>query len=387
MIVGQNGDVPNTSTLSAVRSALEAKADAMLRDVESFVNIESPSHEVDDLRRSAQFLAELMERVLGSRPTLVESPEGPHVHWKGSSDTRVLVVGHHDTVFPKGTVARRSFSRDGDVARGPGIFDMKAGIVQAIYGLGEIEESAHVEILITADEEVGSYASRELIEERARIAGHVLVIEPSADGGALKIGRKGVGTFRVDIEGRASHAGLEPEKGINSLVELAAQVQTIASFARPDVGTTVTPTVASAGTTENVVPASAHIIVDTRISEPAEKARVESAFASLAPTVPGATVTVSGSINRPPMHESAAQSLFALATGVAKEIGVADLRGVSVGGGSDGNFTAAIGIPTLDGCGAVGGGAHAESEHIIVSTMPERAALVAGIARAIVNAN
>ena len=387
MIVGQNGDVPNTSTLSAVRSALEAKADAMLRDIESFVNIESPSHEVDDLRRSAQFLAELMERVLGSRPTLVESPEGPHVHWKGSSDTRVLVVGHHDTVFPKGTVARRSFSRDGDVARGPGIFDMKAGIVQAIYGLGEIEESAHVEILITADEEVGSYASRELIEERARIAGHVLVIEPSADGGALKIGRKGVGTFRVDIEGRASHAGLEPEKGINSLVELAAQVQTIASFARPDVGTTVTPTVASAGTTENVVPASAHIIVDTRISEPAEKARVESAFASLAPTVPGATVTVSGSINRPPMHESAAQSLFALATGVAKEIGVADLRGVSVGGGSDGNFTAAIGIPTLDGCGAVGGGAHAESEHIIVSTMPERAALVAGIARAIVNAN
>ncbi|MFZ9818336.1 MAG: M20 family metallopeptidase [Ilumatobacteraceae bacterium] len=379
--------MPNTSTLSAVRSALEAKADAMLRDVESFVNIESPSHEVDDLRRSAQFLAELMERVLGSRPTLVESPEGPHVHWKGSSDTRVLVVGHHDTVFPKGTVARRSFSRDGDVARGPGIFDMKAGIVQAIYGLGEIEESAHVEILITADEEVGSYASRELIEERARVAGHVLVIEPSADGGALKIGRKGVGTFRVDIEGRASHAGLEPEKGINSLVELAAQVQTIASFARPDVGTTVTPTVASAGTTENVVPASAHIIVDTRISEPAEKARVESAFASLAPTVPGATVTVSGSINRPPMHESAAQSLFALATGVAKEIGVADLRGVSVGGGSDGNFTAAIGIPTLDGCGAVGGGAHAESEHIIVSTMPERAALVAGIARAIVNAN
>jgi glutamate carboxypeptidase len=387
VIVGQNGDVPNTSTLSAVRSALEAKADAMLRDVESFVNIESPSHEVDDLRRSAQFLAELMERVLGSRPTLVESPEGPHVHWKGSSDTRVLVVGHHDTVFPKGTVARRSFSRDGDVARGPGIFDMKAGIVQAIYGLGEIEESAHVEILITADEEVGSYASRELIEERARVAGHVLVIEPSADGGALKIGRKGVGTFRVDIEGRASHAGLEPEKGINSLVELAAQVQTIASFARPDVGTTVTPTVASAGTTENVVPASAHIIVDTRISEPAEKARVESAFASLAPTVPGATVTVSGSINRPPMHESAAQSLFALATGVAKEIGVADLRGVSVGGGSDGNFTAAIGIPTLDGCGAVGGGAHAESEHIIVSTMPERAALVAGIARAIANAN
>ena len=164
-------------------------------------------------------------------------------------------------------------------------------------------------------------------------------------------------------------------------------MQAITAIARPEVGTTVTPTVASAGTTENVVPASAHIIVDTRISEPSEKQRVEAAFSALQPTVAGATVSVSGSINRPPMHESAAQNLFALAKGVADELGIADLRGVSVGGGSDGNFTAAIGIPTLDGCGAVGGGAHAETEHIIVSTMPERAALLAGIARAIVSSN
>lgn len=375
------------TTVRDLRASMEARASQMLADVEAFVNIESPSHEVDDLRRSAEFLASLMERVLGSAPTLVESAEGPHVHWKGGDDTRVLVVGHHDTVFPKGTVERRSFSRDGDVARGPGIFDMKAGIVQAIYGLGAIEERRHVEILITADEEVGSYASRELIEERARATRHVLVIEPSADGGALKIARKGVGTFRVDIAGKASHAGLEPEKGINSLVELAAQVQAITTIARPEIGTTVTPTVASAGTTENVVPAAAHIIVDTRISEPNEKARVEAAFASLTPTVAGATVSVSGSINRPPMHESTALGLFAIAKGVADELGITDLRGVAVGGGSDGNFTAAIGIPTLDGCGAVGGGAHADSEHVVISTMPERAALLAGIARAIVSSN
>lgn len=375
------------TTVRDLRASMEARASQMLADVEAFVNIESPSHEVDDLRRSAEFLASLMERVLGSAPTLVESAEGPHVHWKGSDDTRVLVVGHHDTVFPKGTVERRSFSRDGDVARGPGIFDMKAGIVQAIYGLGAIEERRHVEILITADEEVGSYASRELIEERARATRHVLVIEPSADGGALKVARKGVGTFRVDIAGKASHAGLEPEKGVNSLVELAAQVQAITTIARPEIGTTVTPTVASAGTTENVVPAAAHIIVDTRISEPNEKARVEAAFASLTPTVAGATVSVSGSINRPPMHESTALGLFAIAKGVADELGITDLRGVAVGGGSDGNFTAAIGIPTLDGCGAVGGGAHADSEHVVISTMPERAALLAGIARAIVSSN
>jgi len=375
------------TTVRDLRASMEARASQMLADVEAFVNIESPSHEVDDLRRSAEFLASLMERVLGSAPTLVESAEGPHVHWKGGDDTRVLVVGHHDTVFPKGTVERRSFSRDGDVARGPGIFDMKAGIVQAIYGLGAIEERRHVEILITADEEVGSYASRELIEERARATRHVLVIEPSADGGALKVARKGVGTFRVDIAGKASHAGLEPEKGVNSLVELAAQVQAITTIARPEIGTTVTPTVASAGTTENVVPAAAHIIVDTRISEPNEKARVEAAFASLTPTVAGATVSVSGSINRPPMHESTALGLFAIAKGVADELGITDLRGVAVGGGSDGNFTAAIGIPTLDGCGAVGGGAHADSEHVVISTMPERAALLAGIARAIVSSN
>ena len=375
------------TTVRDLRASMEARASQMLADVEAFVNIESPSHEVDDLRRSAEFLASLMERVLGSAPTLVDSAEGPHVHWKGGDDTRVLVVGHHDTVFPKGTVERRSFSRDGDVARGPGIFDMKAGIVQAIYGLGAIEERRHVEILITADEEVGSYASRELIEERARATRHVLVIEPSADGGALKVARKGVGTFRVDIAGKASHAGLEPEKGVNSLVELAAQVQAITTIARPEIGTTVTPTVASAGTTENVVPAAAHIIVDTRISEPNEKARVEAAFASLTPTVAGATVSVSGSINRPPMHESTALGLFAIAKGVADELGITDLRGVAVGGGSDGNFTAAIGIPTLDGCGAVGGGAHADSEHVVISTMPERAALLAGIARAIVSSN
>jgi glutamate carboxypeptidase len=259
------------------------------------------------------------------------------------------------------------------------VFDMKAGIVQAIYGLSELDDLSHVEILITCDEEVGSYSSRELIEERARAAGAVLVLEPAADGGAVKTARKGVGTFRVDIAGRASHAGLEPEKGVNALVELAAQVQRIATFGRPELGTTVTPTVATAGTTENVVPAQAQIIVDTRVNVPEEKVRVEAAMASLVPTVVGSTISVSGSINRPPMHESASASLFALAQRVAPSVGIASLAGVAVGGGSDGNFTAAIGVPTLDGLGACGGGAHAESEHVMVSSMAERAALVAAL--------
>ncbi len=367
-----------------LRANLDARTAQMLEHVKQFVNTESPSNEPELLQTSAEFLAKVMTEVLGKAPEIIPSDKGPHVHWKGSNDTKVLIVGHHDTVFQKGTVAKRGFSIDGDIARGPGIFDMKAGIIQAIYGLSEIREAYHAEILITADEEIGSYASRALIEERAKATGNVLVFEPSGNGDALKIARKGVGTFRVDIAGRASHAGLEPEKGINALIELAAQVQTIAAIGQPEIGTTVTPTIATAGTTENVVPAAAQITVDVRVNVLSEKARVESAFSALQPTVSGATISVSGSINRPPMHESSSTTLYAVAQSVAQGIGITDLQGIAVGGGSDGNFTAAIGVPTLDGLGACGGGAHADSEHIKVSKMGERAALAAAITRALV---
>ena len=374
-----------TPTPSELRANLDLRTAQMVEHVKQFVNIESPSNEPEMLQRSAEFLAKVMTEVLGKAPQIIASDKGPHVHWKGSDDTKVLIVGHHDTVFPKGTVAKRGFSIDGDIARGPGIFDMKAGIIQAIYGLSEIREACGAEILITSDEEIGSYASRELIEARAKATGNVLVFEPSGNGDALKIARKGVGTFVVDIAGRASHAGLEPEKGINALMELAAQVQAIAAIAQPEIGTTVTPTIATAGTTENVVPAAAQITVDVRVNVVSEKARVETAFSALQPTVAGATISVSGTINRPPMHESAATALYAVAQSVATGIGISDLQGIAVGGGSDGNFTAAIGVPTLDGLGACGGGAHADSEHIKISKMGERAALAAAITRALVN--
>ena len=374
-----------TPTPSELRANLDLRTAQMVEHVKQFVNIESPSNEPEMLQRSAEFLAKVMTEVLGKAPQIIASDKGPHVHWKGSDDTKVLIVGHHDTVFPKGTVAKRGFSIDGDIARGPGIFDMKAGIIQAIYGLSEIREACGAEILITSDEEIGSYASRELIEARAKATGNVLVFEPSGNGDALKIARKGVGTFVVDIAGRASHAGLEPEKGINALMELAAQVQAIAAIAQPEIGTTVTPTIATAGTTENVVPAAAQITVDVRVNVVSEKARVETAFSALQPTVAGATISVSGTINRPPMHESAATALYAVAQSVATGIGISDLQGIAVGGGSDGNFTAAIGVPTLDGLGACGGGAHADSEYIKISKMGERAALPAAITRALVN--
>jgi len=376
----------NSPTATELLAEMRARTPQMVEQLGAFVNLESPSLNLDKLQRSAEYLAGLFASVTGKTAQIIPSENGPHVHWKGSDETKVLIVGHHDTVFPLGTTATRPFSVEGDVARGPGVFDMKAGIVQAIHGLSAIRDSYHVEMLITADEEVGSYASRDLIEARARATGAVLVLEPSADGGALKIARKGVGTFTVQIAGRASHAGLEPEKGVNALVELVAQVPRIVAMARPELGTTVTPTVATAGNSENVVPDAAMIKVDVRVVLPEEKDRIEREMSQLQAVVPGATLKVSGSVNRPPMHESAGRKLFGVAEKVASDLGIKNLQGVAVGGGSDGNFTAAIGVPTLDGMGAVGGGAHAVTEHVFVSTMAERAALVAGVARALVNA-
>jgi glutamate carboxypeptidase len=353
--------------------------DAMLVDLDALVSCESPSRDIERLNSHAQLLSGLMERMLGSAPTLIDSPVGPHIHWRGGNDPKVLILGHHDTVHPAGTLTRLPFAvRDG-IATGPGVFDMKAGIVQAIYAVASLADSSHVEILLSADEEIGSHASRALIEERAIACGSVLVLEPSADGGALKIGRKGTGTINLAIEGRASHAGLEPEKGINSLVELATLIPQIIAIADESMGTTVTPTLASAGTADNVVPALTTCAVDVRVAVPSEKPRVEAAFAALRLQHPDARLVLSGQIGRPPMHESAAAGLFPIATAVATRIGISALDGVVVGGGSDGNFTAAVGVETLDGLGAVGGGAHGDTEHVVVATMPQRAALLAGL--------
>jgi glutamate carboxypeptidase len=353
--------------------------DDLLADLATLVEIESPSLDVAALERSAGAVAEMSERHLGGSCELVASPAGPHVRWRGGGQPRVLLVGHHDTVFPIGTLAKRPFTAVDGIARGPGVFDMLAGIVQALHGLSRLHDTTAVEILFTADEEVGSQHSRYLIEERAQACGHVLVLEPSADGAALKTGRKGCGTFKVVVAGRAAHAGLEPENGVNALIESAHQVLAISEIARPDAGTTVTPTLASSGTADNVVPAEATISVDVRVESADEKDRVEAAMAALRPIDPEATVTVSGGVNRPPMPESASAALFPLAERVSPGI-----TGVAVGGGSDGNFTAAIGVPTLDGLGAVGGGAHADTEHVVVSTMPDRSALIANLVARII---
>ncbi len=296
---------------------------------------------------------------------------------------RLLLVGHHDTVFPAGTVAARPFAVVDGRATGPGVFDMKAGLVQAIHAIASLDDRSGIEVLVNSDEEIGSTTSRALIEARAAACGAVLVLEPSADGGALKTGRKGTGTFEVRVHGKAAHAGLEPEKGINSLVAAAELIGCIATLGDPSTGTTVTPTVAAAGTADNVVPAETRFTVDVRVVEPGEKERVEAAMAGLRTGVDGALIQVSGGIGRPPMHESASAALFPLAVAAAARLGQPVLSGVAVGGGSDGNFTAAIGVPTLDGLGAVGGGAHADHEHVLVDTMVARTELLAALIDAV----
>ncbi|MEU6121635.1 M20 family metallopeptidase [Streptomyces sp. NPDC047123] len=361
-----------------LHQAVDVKVDAMIEDLRTLVEVESPSRDAAALTRSAEAVAGVVEERLGGHAALVASPAGPHVHWWGGGEPRVLILGHHDTVFPLGTLARRPFRVADGRATGPGVFDMLGGLVQAVHGLAALDDLSGVEILVTADEEVGSHASRALIEERALACGTVLVFEGAADGGGLKTGRKGCGTFEVTVTGRAAHAGLEPEAGVNALVEAAHQVLAIAALGRPALGTTVTPTVASAGTLDNVVPAEATIVVDVRVESAAEQDRVEAAFASLAPHLDGARLTVSGSVGRPPMPESAAAGLFALAERLLPGV-----EARAVGGGSDGNFTAALGVPTLDGLGAVGGGAHADHEYLVVDAMTERANLVTGLVRAV----
>ncbi|HSB86038.1 MAG TPA: M20/M25/M40 family metallo-hydrolase, partial [Ilumatobacteraceae bacterium] len=201
--------------------------DAMLSDLDYLVSVESPSLDVDALRRSAGAVRDVISRRLGHDARLIEGPAGTHVHVRFGLSSRVLLIGHHDTVFPIGTLTSRPFSVENGRATGPGVFDMKAGIVQSIHALSLLDELDGVELLITSDEEVGSKTSRALIEERALACGAALVVEPSADGGALKTARKGTGTFEVAVHGRAAHAGLEPEKGINSLVAAAALITRI----------------------------------------------------------------------------------------------------------------------------------------------------------------
>ncbi len=301
------------------------------------------------------------------------------------SGPRVLLLAHLDTVWEVDTFSPPYAVRDG-IACGPGVFDMKGGLVVAAAAMAALRERGwngpEVTLLCTTDEEVGSGASRALIESEARRHDAVLVLEPPV-AGALKVARKGVGTYHVEVEGRAAHAGLEPERGVNAVVELAALVGRVAALGRPELGTTVTPTVLHGGGRVNVVPAHAELSCDVRFGTMEEAARVEREMQGLKAPDPRARTAVRGGANRPPLEAAASRALFGIACGVAANLGLPELQGATVGGGSDGNFTAALGVPTLDGMGIVGGNAHADGEWAELASIPPRAALLAGVIEAV----
>lgn len=352
---------------------------SLLDDLAELVNCESPSNDLEALARCAEVVAGIARRRIEAAPERLEVDGRVHLRWRHGRP-RVVLIGHLDTVWPLGTLARWPFGIDGDRVTGPGVFDMKAGIVQLFAALDSLDSLDGVAVLITSDEEIGSPTGQQVIEETCRGAEAALVLEPSADG-ALKIARKGVGMFRLDIVGRAAHAGLEPHNGINATVEAAHAVLAAAALARPEAGTTVTPTVVASGTTVNTVPAQACVAVDVRAETAAEMERVATALASLSPQLPGASLKlVTGSV-RPPLEPAMSAEVFARARRLAADLGLGPLDGIAVGGGSDGNITAGMGIPTLDGLGAVGGNAHAEGEWTSASAMSERIALVGALVR------
>jgi glutamate carboxypeptidase len=375
--------MPNGATHRLVEQAAAALPD-LLADLEMLVCCESPSSDLDAVAASAELVAELGTKRLGAAPDRIVLDGRSHLRWRlGESERRVLLLCHHDTVWPLGSLTSKPYSVADGVVRGPGCFDMKAGLVMAMHAVTAIDDPAGVTVLVTGDEELGSPSSRKLIEQEAAGCVATLVLEASADGGALKVERKGVSLYEVAVTGRASHAGLEPEAGVNATIELAHQVLAVAALGDAHRGTTVTPTVLTSGTATNTVPASGRFAVDVRVRDAVEQARIDEAMRALRPRLAGASLTVTGGPNRPPLERSASLSLYALAEELAGELGIAPLGSAAVGGASDGNFTAAIGTPTLDGLGAVGGGAHADHEHVLVDELPWRLALVTALVSAL----
>lgn len=355
----------------------DALLDELLADTERLVRCESPSADVAALARCADVVAEVGERRLGAAPERVAVGGRVNLRWFSGGTPTVLLVGHYDTVWPVGTLRTHPWAVDGDVLRGPGCYDMKAGLAMLFAALRDRPRG--VVVVVTADEEIGSPTSRDLVEDSARGLAAALVLEGAGDGGALKTARKGVATYDLTVRGRAAHAGLHPERGVNATVELAHQVLAIAALGDAAAGTTVTPTLLSSGTTWNTVPASGVLHVDSRAATIAEQQRVDTALRSLPPRLPGARIHVGGGAHRPPFEEGMSRSLFERASGVAEGLGLGPLSATSVGGGSDGNLTAGVGTPTLDGLGAVGGGAHADDEHVAIDSLVPRTRLLSAL--------
>lgn len=350
----------------------------MLKDLQALVEVESPADDLAACKRVIDKANEITQRLIGTKAEVFEE-KGRPVYWLGAQNPEVVLLAHLDTVWSIGSFTPL-WKVEGDVIRGPGIYDMKAGFIQALYAM-KGSDLTKVALIATTDEETGSATTRELIENVSKKAKAVLVLESAIDG-KVKIGRKGTSMYKITIHGRAAHAGLEPEKGVNATVEMAAIISTLVSLGNKEFGTTVVPTVMNSGTTSNTVPALATLDVDCRSFTLAEMQRVQSAIKNLTPIHPDAKIEVVGGINRPPLETTSTQALYEKCEAVAKKLGMAPLGSASVGGASDGNF-AGIHTQVLDGLGAVGEGAHATHEHILASHLEPRAKLLAALVKEI----
>lgn len=371
--------------LTSVLQAATA-VEPLIGELKVLVQAESPSQDRILLERCAGLFSAMAELHLGISARLDIEDGVPRIHFdfgEHPEGRSVLLLGHYDTVWPVGAWRGETFVRDQNSVRGPGVFDMKSGLLQGVRALRLLREAgaslAGVQLLVTGDTEAGSATSRGAIEEIAQDVDAVLVLEAAAEGGELKTSRKGVSIYRLGIEGVASHAGLDPDKGINATVEAAHQVFAISELADSLVGTSVAPTALHSGTTGNTIPARAQLDIDVRAWTVAELNRVDAQLGALKPVLPGSVLRLSGGINRPPLAPEASAGLYSLSGAVAAELGIEAPGSAAVGGTSDGNLTAGLGIPTLDGLGAVGGGAHSAGEHLLISTIAERTALLAGL--------
>jgi glutamate carboxypeptidase len=358
----------------------------MLAVLKRSVELESPSDNKAAVDRLGAYLGGEFERLGGKVKFYRQQEYGDHLkaEFPGRAGAKpLLLLGHFDTVWPLGTLAAMPFRSEGERAYGPGILDMKAGIVmmmfalRALHGVGSVDHRP-VTVLLDTDEEVGSATGRSIVEATAKECEAVLVLEPAqGTQGCLKTSRKGVGDFTIRVVGRAAHAGVDFQKGHSAIVELARQVLEVAKFTDLGRGITVNPGVVQGGTRTNVVAAEACAEVDVRIAHAADAQELNQKFAALRPFDPDCALEVSGGLNRPPMERTAGTArLFALARDEAARLGMT-LDESSTGGGSDGNFTSALGVPTLDGLGGVGEGAHANHESIVLAELPRRTALLA----------
>ena len=363
----------------------------ILATIGQLVTHETPSLDKPRLDAFADLLAARLTDAGAAVEIIKQLERGNHIRARFAHGNETahpaLVLCHYDTVWPVGSLATHPFRVEEGKAYGPGIFDMQSSLALVEYAMRAVRDLAiilprPVTVLITSDEEIGSGSSRALIEAEARQAAYVLVMESPLPGGALKTTRKGTGTFTVETIGRAAHAGVDPYKGVNAIAEMAHQVLAIHALADRDAGTTVSVGVIEGGTATNVVPARAVAQVDVRSWTQAEADRIVQAMAALQPVLPGAQVVVRGGWNRPPLERSATGALYARVREIGRSLGM-ELAEGGTGGGSDGNFAGALGVPTLDGLGVPGDGAHADHEHILVDEIPGRAALLAAMWQAL----